>query len=173
LLVHPNDATNDLATSPVINHVLVPLDGTELAEQMLGPATTLAKNLEVDLELVMALSGVPDMQSIAARHEQGMPGPWDPSSAPKKAELYLEHLADRIRAGSIKVRCKIIQNGDAADVIVTEANAQPGTVVALATHSRGGLSKIVRGSVADDVVRRTTTPVLVYHPLSTKPAAGR
>lgn len=173
LLVHPSDGSGDLAAAPEIRHVLVPLDGTELAEQMLAPATALAKSLDVDVELIMALAAVPDIQAIAARHEQGLPGPWDTSSAPKKAELYLEHHADRIRAGSIKVKCRVVQQGEAADVIVAEAKGLPGTVVALATHSRGGISKMVRGSVADDVVRRTTAPVLVYHPPTAKTAASR
>jgi len=173
LLVHPNDAHDDFAKAPTINRVLVPLDGSELAEQMLAPAAALAKTLDVEVELIMALAAVPDMQAIAARHEPGLPGPWDPSSAPKKAELYLEHRADKIRAGSIKVKCRVVPQGDAGHVIVAETKAHPGTVVALATHGRGGFSKMVSGSVADEVVRRTTSPVLVYHPATTKPAAGR
>ena len=173
LLVHPSETAIDLSQPPAINHVLVPLDGSEFAEQILEPATAFAKNCGVDIELIMALEAVPDMQAIAARHEPGMPGPWDPSSAPKKAELYLEHKADRIRAGSVKVKCRVVPHGDATNVIVAEAKAHPGTVVALATHGRGGISRMVWGSVSDEVVRQTTTPVLVYHPPSTKPAAGR
>ena len=171
LLVHPNDTHDDLTKAPAIHRVLVPLDGSELAEQMLGSAVALAKTLGIEVELVMVLAAVPDMQAIAARHEPGLPGP-DPSSAPKKAELYLEHRADKIRAGSIKVKCSVVPQGDAAHVVVAETNAHPGTVVAIATHGRGGFSKMV-WSVADEVVRRTTSPVLIYHPATTKPAAGR
>ena len=49
-------------------------------------------------------------------------------------------------------------------MIVSEADSRPGTVVALATHGRGGLSKLVWGSVADAVARRTSAPVLVFKP---------
>ncbi|HVK14324.1 MAG TPA: universal stress protein [Gemmataceae bacterium] len=55
----------------------------------------------------------------------------------------------------------IIIEGDAATAIVAAAEARPGSVVALATHARGGLVKLFRGSVADDIVHRIKTPVLL------------
>jgi nucleotide-binding universal stress UspA family protein len=164
LLVHPVDAPVDVASPPDVRHVLVPLDGSELAEKMLEPATEFAKALGVDVTLLMALAAVPDMEAISARHEPGMPGTWDPSAAPAKAQLYLEHKADSIRAKSMKVHCRIAAQGSAADVLVADAKAHPGTVIALATHGRGGLAKLVWGSVADEVVRRTSSPVLVLKP---------
>jgi nucleotide-binding universal stress UspA family protein len=164
LLVHATTAPVDLEAAPAVRHVLVPLDGSELAERMLEPATAFAKAIGADMSLVIALSAVPDMEAIAARHEPGLPGPGDPSSAPAKAKLYLEHKADRVRAASMKVSCHVAPQGDAADVIVAQANDHPGTVVALATHGRGGLAKMVWGSVADAVVRRTTGPILVMRP---------
>jgi nucleotide-binding universal stress UspA family protein len=164
LLVHPVEGAVDPVATPEVRHVLVPLDGSVLAERMLEPATDFAKAVNADLTLVMALAAVPDMEAIAARHEPGLPGAWDPAAAPTKAQLYLEHKADRIRAQSMKVHCRIVAQGSAADVVVADAKAHPGTVIALATHGRGGLAKLVWGSVADEVVRRTSSPVLVLRP---------
>jgi nucleotide-binding universal stress UspA family protein len=55
----------------------------------------------------------------------------------------------------------LVIEGDAASAIVAAAEARPGSVVALATHARGGLVKLFRGSVADDIVHLTKTPVLI------------
>jgi nucleotide-binding universal stress UspA family protein len=137
LLVHPAVGPTDLTAVPTVRHVLVPLDGSLLAERMLGPATEFARTLGADLTLLTALAGVPEGTD---------------------AEQYLKEQADRIGAAA-----RIVPKGTAADVIVAEA-AAPGTVVALATHGRGGLSKLVWGSVADAVVRRTSAPVLVFKP---------
>ena len=164
LLVRESEAALDLLTPPFVARILVPLDGSEMAERMIGPATAFAKLVGTDIELLLALDAVPDMEAISRRHEAGLPGPWDPGAAPAKAELYLHHQADRIRAQSIKAKCNVVPRGEAADVIVAEADSKPGTVIALATHGRGGLSTVVWGSVADAVIRRAKGPVLVYRP---------
>jgi nucleotide-binding universal stress UspA family protein len=147
LLVHPADGPIDLAVRPIMEHILVPLDSSELAERMIEPVTGLAKAVGADVTLMMALAAVPDM-------------------APAKAERYLEHHADRLRAQSIQATSNVIAAGGAADAIVAKS-AAPGTIVALATHGRGGLSKLVWGSVTQEVVRRATAPVLVFKPSAT------
>jgi nucleotide-binding universal stress UspA family protein len=146
LLVHPGDESSE----PNFTHVLVPLDGSELAEQMLGPAAEFAKVTGADMTLLTAVAGIPDAQPIAD---------------PAKAELYLDAHAQKIRATSIAVHCRVVPQGSAANVILEEAKAHPGTVIALNTHGRGGLSKLLWGSVADQVVRHTTSPVLVFRPI--------
>jgi len=140
LLVHPTGSPVNPNDSPDVRHVLVPLDGSTLAERILAPAGDFAKALGADVTLLM----VPDTTS-------------------SKAEQYLAQHANGLSAKSIKAACKIVP-GHAAEVIVAEADALPGTVVALATHARGGLAKLVWGNVAEDVVRRTKAPVLVFKP---------
>jgi nucleotide-binding universal stress UspA family protein len=145
LLVHASAGPVDPSAAPDVRQVLVPLDGSELAERMVVPATEFAKAFGAGVTLLMAVARVPDMP-------------------PAKAETYLEQKAAGLRTQSIAVQCKTIPKGESADVIVAEADAHPGTVVALATHARGGLAKLVWGSVAEDVVRRTKAPVLVFKP---------
>ncbi|HJZ89787.1 MAG TPA: universal stress protein [Gemmataceae bacterium] len=146
LLVHPTDRPADPAAAPGVHHVLVPLDGSALAETMVRPAGEFAKAIGADVTLITALAAAADM------------GPAG------KAEAYLTRAGEPLRAEAIPLRCQVVAQGGAADVIVAEAKARPGTVVALATHGRGGLSKLVWGSVAEEVVRRSPTPVLVYKP---------
>jgi nucleotide-binding universal stress UspA family protein len=164
LLVHPGESPPDPSIAPAIRHVLVPLDGSTLAERMLEPAADLAGALGADLTLIMALAAVPDIEAIARRQEPALTGKLDPAAAKTKAERYLASTADRIRTSTMKVECRVIPKGSAADVIVNEAEAHSGTVIALATHGRGGLAKLVWGSVADEVTRRTKAPVLVLRP---------
>jgi len=143
LLVHPTGEPADPAAAPDVRRVLIPLDGSELAEKMLGPATEFARAVGADVTLLTALAAVPN---------------------PKEGARYLEERADRVRGAGLTVGVRTVEHGGAADAIVLEAAAKPGTVVALTTHGRGGLSKLVWGSVTDDVVRRTSAPALVFRP---------
>jgi nucleotide-binding universal stress UspA family protein len=77
---------------------------------------------------------------------------------------YLGKQADALRTPGSTVRTRVVADGHAADAIVAAADAGAGTLIALATHGRGGLSKLVWGSVTDQVVHRTRRPVLVFKP---------
>ena len=145
LLVHPAAGPVDPAEAPDVRQVLVPLDGSDLAERILGPAADFAKAFGASITLLMAPARLPDMSAT-------------------KAEAYLEQKAAGLRNQTRAVQCKNVPTEESADVIVAEADAQPGTVVAIATHGRGGLAKLVWGSVAEDVVRRAHAPVLVFKP---------
>jgi nucleotide-binding universal stress UspA family protein len=143
LLVQPPGGDIRPTTAPDVRHVLVALDGSELAERMVPPAAEFAKAVGADVTLLTALAAVPNAAETGR---------------------YLEGQADRLRTQGLRVTVRTLPHGGAADVIVSEADARPGTVIALATHGRGGLSKLVWGSVADAVARRTTAPVLVFKP---------
>jgi nucleotide-binding universal stress UspA family protein len=142
LLVHPSDTSSE----PAISRVLVPLDGSPLAERILKPAIDLAKLAGAEVVLLTALAAAPDLQ------------------ASDTAYTYLQRQAERVRGNSIAVRSRVADRGGAGDVILQEAKVQPGTVIALTTHGRGGLSKLVWGSVTDYVIRHTQSPVLVFRP---------
>lgn len=135
LLVHEGDV-------PDVRHVLVPLDGSPAAERMLRPAAEFARALGADVTLLTAQAD--------ARHP-------DPAG-------YLAQQAESLRATGLPVDTRVVAEGHAADAIVAAADARAGTLIALATHGRGGLSKLVWGSVTDQVVHRTRRPVLVFKP---------
>lgn len=135
LLVHAGDA-------PDVRHVLVPLDGSPLAERMIGPAAEFARAFGADVTLLIAQAD--------ARHPD--------------AAGYLARQAEALRAGGWNVGTRVVGEGHVADAIVDAADARAGTLVALATHGRGGLSKLVWGSVTGQVVHRTRRPVLVFKP---------
>jgi nucleotide-binding universal stress UspA family protein len=134
LLVHEADTSVDA------KHVLIPLDGSPLAERIIAPAVEFARTIGADVTLLTA--------TIDAR----LPD----------ADGYLAAQAATIRASGLVVQPRVNKDQHAADAIL--AAAGPGTVIALATHGRGGLSKLVWGSVTNQVVHRAIGPVLVFKP---------
>ncbi len=77
---------------------------------------------------------------------------------------YLEALARKVRAQGLRADARIATARHAADSILEQTHQWPGYVIALATHGRGGLRRVMLGSVADRVIRGSTVPVLVLHP---------
>jgi nucleotide-binding universal stress UspA family protein len=78
------------------------------------------------------------------------------------ALAYLEAVAGRLREQGLSVQTRVAVAERPARAILKEA--QEGTVIALATHGRGGVPRVVLGSVADQVIRAAPGPVLVYRP---------
>jgi nucleotide-binding universal stress UspA family protein len=163
LLVRPHEGE---AAPVAVHHVLVPLDGSEQAEQVLGPSLDLAALLAADVELLRVVEPVivPDRR-WAGNATSGV----DPELVHRlaaDARGYLERVVISLDGMESRVTPQVVVNRRAADAILAEAGARPGTLVALATHARAGLARLVMGSVADKVIRGTTGPVLVYRPLA-------
>jgi nucleotide-binding universal stress UspA family protein len=88
--------------------------------------------------------------------------------ATTEASQYLENIAARLGGIGIRVRWEVI-TGDAAQEIAKLAQQAPDTMIALASHSRSGISRWVSGSVAEELLRESGNPVLV---ISSKLAEG-
>lgn len=154
LLVRPNGDAANLLPGPAVSNVLVPLDGSRLAEQALGPAAELARLLLAPCTLLRVLEPF----GLAA-------GPAPPEEVRcAAAGAYLETVADRLRGHGLPVQTQVAADGHPARAILSEARARQGTVIALATHGRSGISRVVLGSVADQMLRAAPGPVLVYRP---------
>jgi nucleotide-binding universal stress UspA family protein len=154
LLVRPRGVAPDLLPGPAVANVLVPLDGSRLAEQVLSPAADLARALLAPCTLLRVLepSGIAtESASLAAARTAA-------------ALVYLEAVADRLRGQGLPVRARVAVTAHPARAILSEARALEGTVITLATHGRSGVPRLVLGSVADQVIRTAPGPVLVYRP---------
>jgi nucleotide-binding universal stress UspA family protein len=79
-----------------------------------------------------------------------------------EAASYLESIANRIRSMGHEVQTTIIVDRQPARAILDYARHEGLELIALSTRGRGGLSRMVLGSVADEVLRNTGVPVLVY-----------
>jgi nucleotide-binding universal stress UspA family protein len=165
LLVRPQETAPPPIPEPVFRNVLIPLDGSALAEQALEPALTLGRLLESDFILLRIVKPL-----LFDGHDPTVSG--DPAiGKPATEELqndaraYLEGVAKRLRAQSLRVQIRVIVNIQPAVAILEQSLEAPNAVIALATHGHGGLTRALVGSVADKVVRGATIPVLVFRPL--------
>lgn len=154
LLIPADRQTHDVLEPVSAQRVVIPLDGSRRSERILESAADLAAAFQAEARLVLALMGVTDLEDGST---QG--GPGGISSA--EAQAYLERQAATVRSRGVPTTCHVVPTGSAADVILAEAAARPGTIIAMSTHGRTGLSRVIWGSVADAVIRRAHTPVLV------------
>ncbi|HEV8310282.1 MAG TPA: universal stress protein [Methylomirabilota bacterium] len=130
-----------------MNRVLVPLDGSRLSEAILPLAEALARDYEADVLLVRALRSR-DSAEVAVR-------------AQEEAEAYLEGIARGLRLrGLAGVAWKVWY--DAPDRAIVDAARFNGVdLIAMSTHGRGGLTRLLFGSVAESLVRKAPVPVLL------------
>ena len=152
-----------LAGSKIVQRVLVPLDGSELAEQILSHAKIIASALDAEIELLRVYSPVSSAVAPA-------PIPFyhpilTTEALQQSAEKYLAEKVEQLRipGGSTRVSYSAAR-GSAADQIIETAQRNPGTLVAMSTHGRTGLRRWIMGSVAERVVHHCGSPVLVIRP---------
>ena len=137
--------------------VLVPLDGSSLAEAVLGPACELADALDADLMLphVTRPANVGPVKLLQA--VQIAPAGLGED---KRVGPSLESVAAKLRAPNRAVAVREVI-GSPAPAIVRVAEEETVDVIAMTTHGRGGLARVVLGSVATGVLQRTSVPLLV------------
>lgn len=153
LVLPPRATAAKLIPEPALDDVLIPLDGSPLAERILSPALELARLTEARCTL---------LRVVPPRSSSGGRGCELPEAA--RAEEYLEGVAARPRGQGLRVRTRILVARHPAEAILEEAAALTGGLIALATHGRGGLSRLLLGSVASKLVRAAASPLLVYRP---------
>jgi nucleotide-binding universal stress UspA family protein len=95
---------------------------------------------------------------------RSFPADRSPGASTEKAhaEAYLQRIAARVREQGVPVRTRVAVARHAAEAILEEAAAQASDLIALATHGRGGLKRLLLGSVAEKLLRAAASPVLVY-----------
>jgi len=128
--------------------ILVPLDGSKLAEVALPHAEALTKAFDAQLTLLGAVQ-------IFKASDTFHPGQID---ADDIAVRYLRQKADLLRGRQISVDTKV-SVGDAPSIIVDYAHQDAVDLIVMATHGRSGVKRWVLGSTADRVVRSTEKPV--------------
>jgi nucleotide-binding universal stress UspA family protein len=136
-----------------VDRVLVPLDGSPLAEMAIPKA----------LEL---LSDRPGSTLILLRAVEAttLPGS-DPTEAQvavvHEAESYLANMAARLSERGIVRVVRSVWYSSAVKAIVEAARVRRVDVIVMSTHGRSGLRRVMRGSVAESVLRLTRTPILL------------
>jgi nucleotide-binding universal stress UspA family protein len=161
--------------------ILVPLDGSALAEQVLPYVRTLAPLLGARVRLLNVI--VDDQrEGMMAEGIAASYGVIDPLATQRErehrslttlthhAEGYLDSHAALLRGQGIDVEIDV-RCGPAADVIIEAADGLHISMIAMATHGYSGLRRWALGSVTDRVVHATATPVFVVRGSKPAPAA--
>lgn len=147
--------------------ILVPLDGSELAEKVLPHAVAFAKDsrAEVTLLTVVQLS-----LGFTAAKLEAVPEAAAERKAALRAEAvtYLEKIQRDLKEQGIPART-VALDGDVAAQIIAYAEQEGIDLVAMATHGRSGLDRFVMGSIAEKVVRHTTKPILLIRAIPVIP----
>jgi nucleotide-binding universal stress UspA family protein len=131
-----------------IEKILVPLDGSTLAESAIAKAEEMTPPGRATLVLMRVAEPFPGVSPTDAQID-----------LIREAEIYLAGVAARLaQQGVTKVETSVWY-GPAAEAIVDAA--RKADVIVMTTHGRGGLGRLIMGSVAESVLRRTTTPILL------------
>ncbi|MBI3971387.1 MAG: universal stress protein [Chloroflexi bacterium] len=166
------------------DRIVVPLDGSRLAEEALGPATALAGLFGAGLLLVQALAthtvAPPDLDSSWA--SDGAAGATSGAAADiqeaedveaaftaqrNEAQRYLERIAGRLRTGTQAVEVQVMA-GPPAATIAGVARKRGAGVIAMTTHGRGVTAESVMGKVATGTLQRSNIPLLLVRPTAVR-----
>jgi nucleotide-binding universal stress UspA family protein len=155
---HDEGATDGAAT---IRSIVVPLDGSELAESVLPTVTAIAKTLDLEVVLCrayeLAASAYYGSEDYLPNYDEML------RHVKVEAESYLAEKTDALKAvGLTRVSWSALE-GSGAEEIIRYAQAHRDALVVMCTHGRSGMSRWVLGSVTERVVRHSDDPVLVVH----------
>jgi len=158
LLVPPWDDTLDRPSGvPRFQKVLISLDGSELSERALPPAIELAELYSAELYAATVVPKPFELTSIYGVSGVELSGPGHEERL-EEARAYLRQVAERF---GVAIEGRVVESGTPAEGIQSAVRAVGADLVVISSHGRGGLERVVLGSVADKVIRSSLVPVLV------------
>lgn len=141
--------------------MLIPLDGSNVSEQVLPYARSLARKLHLPVELLAVVDVVGLAASLTAEEKRDVESliahAWRSSAA------FLERISKTFPG--VSVTCTV-EKGRPGEVVIEKAAADTGTLIAMATHGRSGIDRWLLGSVAEKVLRGTKNPLLLVRAAS-------
>ncbi len=159
----------------MLKQILVPLDGSELAEHAIPMAARLARASGGTVTLVRIVRGPTEIEmSLVA------PATWAPAADPKERDYaagYLARIAERKELAQVPTTVGVYA-GPAAPTLLAVARALHTDTIVMTSRGRTGLARMLLGSVARDVARGAGIPVLIWKSAATEaalpqPEAGR
>lgn len=145
------------------NKMLVPLDGSKLAECVLPHVKELAKDCHVDEVILLRICEPP---VILADYPANMPHGWEEhvkeetAFSQQQCSLYLGEVEKQLKAKGLNVRVES-RLGNPAQQITDCAEENEVDLIIMASHGRSGISRWAYGSVAEKVLHATCVPVLM------------
>ena len=141
------------------NNIIVPLDGSKLSAQALPAARLMANATRAPITLVRSFEGAPDWQVDAGR------GRFSSAMAAGEHDRTVADLASirrRMEHWGVETPIFVEAHQEPAhQAIIAMANRDPGAMVVMSTHGRGGFSRMLTGSVTAKVVNAVRNPTLI------------
>jgi nucleotide-binding universal stress UspA family protein len=163
LLTRGRDDAPDLTDARPPQNVLIPLDGTERAEEAVGAAASLGSRSRTRYTLLHVIRGWVFTDRTIDPHASMTPLPGEMTVA--EARCYLRGAAGKLAGRGLAARTSVlIGDRPVADAITGYGEQSGADLIALTTRGRGALSRLFRGSVAEEVVQRSGVPVLLCRP---------
>ena len=158
LLVRANEKAKSDGEAP-LKSVIVPLDGSELAESIIPTVAELAKIMNLEVLLIRVFDIPATLYGGQGRYEI------DYDAIRKQFRLeahdYLEKKAEDLRRLGIDKVSLVCPRGYSADEILILGRQNPDSFIAMCTHGRSGVTRWALGSVTENVVRHSDNPVLI------------
>lgn len=164
------DGGPTLVAKPV--YALVALDGSPMSEEVLAPVTQLVAELAPSERKTLHLTHVVELPPTYGRIGMYQYVNQMKEEAKRQSQAYLAAVAERLTNGDVPgltVTTSVAVNVDVAEALVRVAQQEllaggHFDLVAMATHGRSGLQRLLMGSVTDHVMSATKLPMLVVHP---------
>ena len=149
-----------LGEKGMFTHLLVALDGSRHAESVIPYTVDLAKRLSAEVTFVRVVP--PNLAEVSEWGAVGRRRPASPAATADsvEAEQYLENVAANNRHFGVMIHTDL-RHGDPATELLRAADELGADTIAIATHSRRGLDRLMFGSVAERVVHGTLLPVIL------------
>lgn len=153
----------------MFKHIMVCLDGSELAEQILPYATAQSRRFESKVSLVHVLTASEVLIVPTTPTGEPIPGASQVSNEKvnremKDTEDYLANIAGQMKNEGVDARPVILIEPFAGTAMVEYAARNGIGLIAIATHGRTGLRRAMSGSVAEEMLRESHLPVLLVRP---------
>jgi nucleotide-binding universal stress UspA family protein len=140
---------------PPYGRILVPLDGTQFAEEALPTAIAFAQRAGAKGKLI--LLRVSKVEYLV--YSRG--GPFEvPAGVHGELDAYLTRIEHEVQAKGVPVET-VLTEGDPAIAIVDMAHDHHADLIVMVTHAREGMSRLIHGSIADRVLQGASVPVLL------------
>lgn len=174
LLLVRGAAEKAASEEAALDRILVPLDGSLLAEKALPHALAISRAMNLAVELLQVYT--PPLSALIPPAYPAEPekvtGMQIAQAAKEKAEAYLkEKMRQLLESGAQRVSYALAE-GDAAARIIDTAQQTRGNLIAMSTHGRSGIRRWMLGSVAERVVWHSGDPILVIQALEGRGIVG-
>jgi nucleotide-binding universal stress UspA family protein len=162
LLLRPDERTPVAAAPQTRRRILIPLDGSANGEAILPHVLALGQAAQAEytllrvVESVMSAHPMPTNPAVRELDDQLI------DQVRVDAQIYLEQVAERLAEQGLTTRIEVVVAPQAAIAILEQAKQDRSDLIAMATHGRRGLARLLLGSVADRVLHGATTPMLLY-----------